>query len=63
MVRGLAAIVIDVATDLVWIGLLLSFTVTVKLNVPLAVGVPEIVPVAADRLSPAGKLPELTDHE
>jgi len=47
MVRGFAAIVIDVATDSAWIGLLLSFTVTVKLNVPLAVGVPKIVPVAA----------------
>ena len=58
-----AAIVMDVLKDLVWTGVLLSVTVAVKLNVPLAVGVPEIVPVAAATLSPVGKLPELTDQE
>ena len=35
---------------------------TVKREVPDAVGVPEIVPVEALRVSPAGRLPELTDH-
>jgi hypothetical protein len=34
----------------------------VKLAVPEAVGVPEITP-ALERLSPAGRLPEVTDHE
>jgi hypothetical protein len=40
----------------------LSFTVAVKLEVPLALGVPEMVPVVAARVSPAGRLPELIDH-
>jgi hypothetical protein len=57
-----AAMVIEVEADLVWAGLLLSFTVAVKLEVPVAVGVPEMVPVVAARLSPAGRLPELIDH-
>ncbi len=35
--------------------------VTVKVYLPVAVGVPEITP-AALRVSPAGRLPELTDH-
>ena len=35
---------------------------TVKLNVPVVVGVPEITP-AVPRVSPPGKFPELTDHE
>lgn len=30
--------------------------------VPVAVGVPEIAPVALLRLNPAGRDPELTDH-
>jgi hypothetical protein len=42
----------------------LSVTVTTKLVVPVNVplGVPEITPVAALRLSPAGKLPVVTAH-
>jgi hypothetical protein len=43
--------------------LLLSLTWTVKLNVPLAEGVPEIAPVPAASANPAGRLPETTDHE
>ena len=35
---------------------------TVKLNVPVVVGVPEITP-AVPRDSPPGNFPELTDHE
>ena len=38
-----------------------SFTATVNVDVPLAVGVPEITP-ALDNVSPAGKLPEASDH-
>jgi hypothetical protein len=34
-----------------------SRTVTVKGKEPLAVGVPEMVPVEAERVSPDGKLP------
>lgn len=36
-----------------------SVTLAVKLNEPDVVGVPEIVPVAAARASPAGNAPEL----
>jgi hypothetical protein len=36
--------------------------VAVKLDVPLAVGVPEIRPVLEARLSPAGRLPEVMDQ-
>ena len=41
--------------------LALSVTLTVKLAVPGAVGVPLIVPVVA-RESPVGRLPVLTDQ-
>jgi hypothetical protein len=37
-------------------------TVTVKLLVPLVVGVPEIKPVDVFRLSPAGILPDARDQ-
>jgi hypothetical protein len=40
----------------------LSVTCTVKPEVPMLPGSPLIVPVVA-RLSPAGRAPELTDHE
>ena len=55
------AMVIDRGADLVCTGLPLSLTLTVKVEVPLAVGVPEITPELAS-VSPAGKLPELIDH-
>lgn len=35
----------------------LSFTWTVKFDVPFAVGIPEINPVPGEMLRPAGKLP------
>jgi hypothetical protein len=34
----------------------------VKLKVPVAVGVPEIAPVAATRVSPAGRFPVVIDQ-
>jgi hypothetical protein len=37
-------------------------TVAVKLDVPLAVGVPEMIPVVASRVSPAGRLPAVIDQ-
>jgi predicted signal transduction protein with EAL and GGDEF domain len=61
-VDAVAAMVMDVATDFVCAGLPLSLTVTVKLKVPLAFGVPEITPLPAATLSPAGRLPEVTDQ-
>ena len=48
---------------LVAVSELASVTCTVKLAVPVAVGVPEIVPVLGARVSPAGKLPEMIDQE
>lgn len=49
-------------SDLVCAGLPASATVTVKLNVPVAVGVPEMTPVVAARLRPVGRLPEVKDQ-
>ena len=51
---------IEVIADLLWAGLLLSVTVTVRLKVPEAVGVPEMVPLAAPSVRPAGMLPAVT---
>jgi hypothetical protein len=49
----------DRVTDLaVCCGLDESVTEKVKLLVPIAVGVPEITPVDAAKLSPAGRVPE-----
>ena len=47
------------------VGVSPSVTVTVKLSVPtnVPVGVPEMTPVVALKLKPAGKLPVVTDHE
>jgi hypothetical protein len=39
----------------------LSFTCTVNVGAPAAVGVPLMTP-AADKVSPAGNVPEATDH-
>jgi len=39
-----------------------SLTITVIGKLPLVVGVPEIKPVLAARLSPAGRLPEVIDQ-
>jgi hypothetical protein len=36
-----------------------SVTLTVKLKVPVAVGLPEIVPVVAARVKPPGNAPEV----
>jgi hypothetical protein len=43
-------------------GLSASLTCNVNTNVPVAVGVPEIVPLAAPRLRPAGRDPATTLH-
>ena len=45
------------------VGVSESVTVTVKLAVPEAVGVPEMAPVAALSVKPAGKLPLVMVHE
>jgi hypothetical protein len=56
-----AATVIDSDTDAVCTGDPLSLTDTVNVALPAPVGVPEITP-ALESASPAGKLPEATDH-
>ena len=61
-VSGAATTTIDIDADAVCLGEPLSFTVAVKLNVPLAVGVPEMTPVAAEIERPAGRLPEAIDQ-
>ena len=57
-----AATTIEVVADADWSGLPASATVTVKFEVPVAVGVPEIRPVDGARLSPAGRLPADMDQ-
>jgi hypothetical protein len=57
-----AAMTIERAIDLVCAGLPASVTVAVKLVVPLPLGVPEIRPVLAARVSPAGRLPAVMDQ-
>ena len=51
---------IDRLAEAVLAGLLESVTCTVKLEVPVAVGLPVIAPVVALRLSPAGSEPQVT---
>ena len=57
-----AAITIERAVDLVCAGLPASVTVTVKLELPVAVGFPEIRPEVAFNESPAGRLPPVMDQ-
>jgi hypothetical protein len=49
-------------TDLACDGFDESATAAVKVVVPLPVGVPEITPVVADKLSPLGRPPEVMDQ-
>jgi hypothetical protein len=53
---------IESEADLVCAGLSASVTVAVKLAVPVAVGVPEITPVADASVRPAGRLPDVIDQ-
>jgi hypothetical protein len=59
---GAEETVIDKLAEAVLAGLLESVTVTVKLEVPEAVGVPVIAPLEALRLSPAGSEPDVSDQ-
>jgi hypothetical protein len=60
-VDGAELTAIDSCADAVCTGDPLSFTATVNVAVPFAVGVPEIAP-PLDIVSPAGRLPEAIDH-
>ncbi len=57
MLSSVDVMAIDSGTDFVWTGLLVSVTLAVNAKVPLAVGVPEITPLAAPSVKPVGKLP------
>jgi hypothetical protein len=54
-------VVMERLAVLVCAGDSLSATATVKFEVPLVVGVPEITP-ALDKFKPAGRLPALIDQ-
>jgi hypothetical protein len=56
------ATTMEVGADAVCTGLPESFTLTVKLNVPLDVGIPEITPVDSAIDRPLGNWPDETDH-
>jgi hypothetical protein len=60
-VLGAALTVIDSCTPAVCAGDPLSCTPTVNVEVPLAVGVPEITP-ELESANPAGRLPDAMDH-
>jgi hypothetical protein len=62
IVSGWAVIASDRVTDLVCMGLDESATLKVRLAVPAVVVVPEMVPVAAARLRPAGSVPLVMDQ-
>jgi hypothetical protein len=62
IVKAGAATASEREMDLLCAGLPLSATVTVKLEVPVPVGVPEIRPVLLAMVSPAGRLPLVIDH-
>ena len=58
---GVVLTTIDSCAEAVCAGDALSVTVTVKFDVPVFVGVPEITP-ALESDSPLGSVPEVTDH-
>jgi len=59
---GAAAIEIVIADDFVWRGFPSSLRVMPKEKFPLAVGVPEIMPLDGTRDSPPGNAPDATFH-
>jgi len=60
--RADGATVMEAGTDVVCTGFPSSDTETVKLNVPVTVGVPEMTPVIATRVRPEGRLPPEIDQ-
>jgi hypothetical protein len=61
MISPAAFTVTDSCADAICAGDPASVTETVNVELPLAVGVPEITP-ALDSVSPAGRLPDAMDH-
>jgi hypothetical protein len=60
--RVAGAMTIEKLADLVCAGLPESAAVTVKEEVPAVVGVPKMIPLALFSVSPAGRLPVVTDQ-
>ena len=61
---GAGAVVMDSEVLALWgVGVVESVAVTIKDEVPADVGLPEITPVPALRVSPPGRLPLEIDHE
>jgi hypothetical protein len=58
-VTAAATVTLNAFVAVCAVGTVESVTLAVKLNVPAAVGVPEIVPLAAASVRPAGNAPEL----
>ena len=50
------------AAEVTWVGLLLSLTVVVNVEVPVDIGTPEMTPVELERLNPEGSEPEAIAH-
>jgi hypothetical protein len=63
MDTGVGATTILVLTDKDCLGLPLSATVAVNVDVPLLLGTPEMTPVDGVNERPAGRLPDVMDHE
>jgi len=59
---GTGAMTRERVADLVCAGFPESLTVAVMLKVPLVAGVPVIIPVAAVRVRPLGRLPAVIDQ-
>ena len=62
MERGVPVTVMERATALDWMGLLLSYTLAVKTDVPPCIGVPVMAPVEAFKTRPAGRTPGPMDQ-
>ena len=58
-VPAAATVIVNDCVAVCAVGVVESVTFAVKLNEPEVVGVPEMAPVAADSVSPAGSAPEL----
>jgi hypothetical protein len=62
IVSAVGATTIAVVAEAVCVGLPLSVTAAVKVDVPLWVGTPEMIPVDGARDNPAGNLPVAIDQ-
>jgi len=61
MVSWVGVTMIPVVAEADWFGLLLSVTVAVKVDAPLACAMPETIPDGV-KIKPAGSEPEVSCH-